>query len=200
MGRALARQRLKAKSAPTGSVAGQSFSPGALTPPDAQGLLTSCTPGAGTFPVGRAARGAARGVRSLASMDSDTPTTIRLFSTDLDGTLLGNPESGQRLSEAWQSLAPEDRPLLVYNSGRLVDDMQRLVGRGKLPRPDYYIGGVGTQIVDAHSGHGLDEFLAELDRGWDLERISEVLTRFPKLERQPEHFQNPHKTSWFLKD
>ena len=75
-------------------------------------------------------------------------TTIRLFSSDLDGTLLGNPESSQRFKTAWNALAPESRPLLVYNSGRLVADLRRWVDDGTLPAADYFIGGVGTQVFD----------------------------------------------------
>jgi len=66
---------------------------------------------------------------------------IQLFSTDLDGTLIGNPEATQRFMAAWSSLAMKDRPLLVFNSGRLVDDMQALVQAGQLPAPDFFIGG-----------------------------------------------------------
>ena len=57
---------------------------------------------------------------------------IRLFSADLDGTLLGNPESTHRFKTAWESLDPATRPLLVYNSGRLIDDLRN----GRQPRPE----------------------------------------------------------------
>jgi hypothetical protein len=46
--------------------------------------------------------------------------SIRLFSTDLDGTILGNPEAAWRFGEAWQALPLARRPLLVYNTGRTV--------------------------------------------------------------------------------
>ena len=80
--------------------------------------------------------------------ETATSPTIRLFSSDLDGTLLGNPESSRRFRTAWELLPRRERPLLVYNSGRLVEDVRHLVERGELPAPDFVIGGVGTQVVD----------------------------------------------------
>lgn len=129
--------------------------------------------------------------------DSSLPP-IRLFSSDLDGTLLGNPESLRRFKAAWKSLSDYERPLLVYNSGRLVSDMQKLVADDILPEPDYYIGGVGTEIYDPSEKAFLDEFHEALNAGWDLERAEAILEEHPRTERQPERLQNPHKSSWYL--
>jgi len=127
-----------------------------------------------------------------------TAPAIRLFSTDLDGTLLGNPESARRFKAAWESLPAERRPLLAYNSGRLVADMQRLVAAELLPAPDYYIGGVGTQVFDVRAGHALDDFDAHLAAGWDRARVDTVAAVFPGIRRQSDEFQHTFKSSWFL--
>jgi len=126
------------------------------------------------------------------------PTPIRLFSTDLDGTLIGNPESAARFKATWEALAPAARPLLVYNSGRLVDDLRRFVDNGTLPAADYYIGGVGTQVYDVPAGRMLDEFHAHLAGGWEPERVRELVGNFPGTRPQPAEFQHAFKSSWFL--
>jgi len=127
-----------------------------------------------------------------------TTTPIRLFSADLDGTLLGNPESSQRFKTAWTSLKPEGRPLLIYNSGRLVDDLRRFVDNGTLPPADYYVGGVGTQVFDVREGRMLNELEAHLADDWDLARVKEITGRFPGVRPQPDEFQHSFKSSWFL--
>jgi sucrose-6F-phosphate phosphohydrolase len=125
-------------------------------------------------------------------------STIRLFSTDLDGTLLGNPEAAARFKAAWTALSPEARPLLVYNSGRLVDDLRRFVDDGTLPPADYYLGGVGTQVFDTQAGRMLAELDAHLADGWDRVRVQELVAGFPGVRPQPDEFQHPFKSSWFL--
>lgn len=123
---------------------------------------------------------------------------LRLFSADLDGTLLGNPEAVQRFKTAWERLPMRGRPLLVYNSGRLVDDIRKFVSDGILPFPDYYIGGVGTQIYNARTERFLNDFNAHLAEGWGTTRVKEIAAAFPGLRPQPEEFQHPYKSSWFL--
>jgi sucrose-6F-phosphate phosphohydrolase len=136
--------------------------------------------------------------RPEAIMDTPTPPPIKLFSTDFDGTLLGNPESSHRFKVAWELLTPEARPLLVYNSGRLVDDMRRFVDDGTLPAADYYIGGVGTQVYDARAGRMMDELRAHLVEGWNRDTVQEVIRKFPGVRPQPDEFQHEFKSSWFL--
>ncbi len=123
---------------------------------------------------------------------------IRLFSADLDGTLLGNPESAQRFKKAWEALDRTSRPLLVYNSGRLVDDLRRFIADGTLPEADYYIGGVGTQVYDVGAAQMLEALRDHLADGWDLAKVREITAKFPGVRPQPDEFQHEFKSSWFL--
>ncbi|MEJ1972645.1 MAG: HAD-IIB family hydrolase [Lacunisphaera sp.] len=125
-------------------------------------------------------------------------TPVRLFSSDLDGTLLGNPEASTRFKAAWQALSPEARPLLVYNSGRLVDDLRQFVANGTLPEADYYIAGVGTQVFDVKAGRLLTELNDHLAEGWNLTLVRELTAKFPGTRPQPDEFQHEFKSSWFL--
>jgi sucrose-6F-phosphate phosphohydrolase len=124
---------------------------------------------------------------------------IRLFSADLDGTLVGNPEASQRFKSSWEKLPERRRPLLVYNSGRLVGDLRRsYTDEDVLPVPDYCIGGVGVQIYDERGERFLDEFYKHLAADWDLAKVRDIAHRFPGLRPQPDEFQHMFKSSWFL--
>jgi len=123
---------------------------------------------------------------------------IRLFSSDLDGTLLGNPEAATRFRDLWQNLDPIRRPVLVYNSGRLIEDILELLKSGLLPEPDFLIGGIGTEMYSMHDGRRVEEFTKKFHQGWDLEKIEDLLSHIPGIEKQPPEFLHPYKSSWYL--
>lgn len=131
-------------------------------------------------------------------MNSTATRSIRLFSADLDGTLLGDRGASLRFKAAWATLLQGHRPLLVYNSGRFVEDVRDIVAQGLLPGADLYIGGVGTQVFDVANGRMLDEWEARLTKGWNLRRVRDVVSRVPGVRAQPQECQHPFKSSWYL--
>ncbi|TRB02149.1 MULTISPECIES: HAD-IIB family hydrolase [Rhizobium/Agrobacterium group] len=125
---------------------------------------------------------------------------LRLFSTDLDGTVVGNNDATRRFRDFWQSLPDEHRPVLVFNSGRLVDDQLALLEEVPLPRPDYIIGGVGTMLHAKQRSELESAYRHSLGTGFDPKRIADVMGRISDVTMQEEQYQHGLKSSWFLHD
>jgi sucrose-6F-phosphate phosphohydrolase len=125
-------------------------------------------------------------------------SNVRLFCSDLDGTLIGNRESSLRFREVWEGIPQQERPCLCYNTGRLLDDVFMVVDSEGLPAPDYILAGIGTQIWEASSNGPLPGFGERFAQGWDLPKIEQLLEKQPGVVRQPEAFLHPYKSSWYL--
>jgi len=125
-----------------------------------------------------------------------------LFSTDIDGTVYDSDETAELFATFWESLqGGPTSPLLVYNTGRSVEDVFELIKRTALPDPDYIIGGVGTKIIDFHYDVTIDDWDLVLSENWDFESVKELVrSHYPNLELQPDECQNPHKCSYYWYD
>ena len=122
---------------------------------------------------------------------------IQFFSTDIDGTILGKPDALNRFTATWSQIPDEHRPLLCYNTGRLLEDLQNLIEDENMPRPDYLICGVGTRIFDVGANRILKSFNDILDEGWNLDLVQQLLNAHSATSPQPIQFQSKYKSSWY---
>lgn len=123
---------------------------------------------------------------------------MRLFSTDIDGTIYDGPASARRFASFWASQPAA--PLLAYNTGRGSDDALDLIASVGLPVPDYLITGVGTVIHGANGEGELVGWSNCLGDDWDRGLVEKMVSTSSRARLQPPECQGPHKSSWFWED
>lgn len=126
--------------------------------------------------------------------------TVKLLCSDLDNTLIGKPDATIRFAKVWESLPDDVRPLLCYNTGRLLNDTVKLVSASDLPDPDYLICGVGTVIYDFKGKAVLKAFSEIMEEGWDKSMVESIVEAVEGARRQPPQYQHRYKSSWYLED
>lgn len=125
---------------------------------------------------------------------------LRLLSTDLDGTVVGDNDATRRFRDFWHALPDDLRPVLVFNSGRLINDQLALLEEVPLPQPDYIIGGVGTMLHAKKRSELESAYTHSLGTGFDPRKIADVMSGIAGATMQEERYQHGLKSSWFLHD
>ena len=128
-----------------------------------------------------------------------------LLCTDLDRTLLPNgaqPES-PLARRRFQALAVHPEVILVYVTGRDRQRVERAIVNYRLPRPQFVISDVGTNIYDLRQGgwqvwqQWVEEIAPDWD-GFDHQRLSRLLSSFTDLRLQEVSKQNTFKLSYYV--
>ncbi|MEM1213016.1 MAG: HAD family hydrolase [Planctomycetota bacterium] len=167
--------------------------------PTAPGPAVAAVGAGGVPSTGDRRKGGTRDAGMPAGV-GDPRRPVRLFSCNLDATLIGTPGAAHHFNLAWRDCMDCDRPTLVYNSGRGLEDMLGIIADNGLPEPDYIISAVGTVVYDAAAAGVLEEYAETFSGGWDLAAIEAVVSGVPGVEKQGPENQNAYKSSWYLED
>ncbi len=118
----------------------------------------------------------------------------RALFTDLDQSMLGNPEGLRRFAEVMR----ENRKCVTFGiaTGRRLDSAISVIKKNGLPLPDVLISSLGTEI---HYGRNLvlDEYWAvHIDHLWKPAAVRRTLADLPGLVLQPRNEQTRFKVSY----
>jgi len=120
--------------------------------------------------------------KELALLQPTNPHEPFLLAADVDWTLLGDGQ-GEALLRAFVRRYPASLRLALV-TGRSLDSVLELVEEGRLPRPDFVCGAVGTELCacdDPENVIGI-KYAAQVSR-WDLHALY-ALGQGAGIERQ----------------
>jgi sucrose-6-phosphatase len=121
-----------------------------------------------------------------------------LLVTDLDNTLVGDPDALNVLNDRFVQARQQQELLLVYSTGRSLTSYHHLCTTTPLLTPNVLITSVGTEIYRSGQGLADAEWSTQLQQNWDRSLVQQVTSQFKSLNPQPEPEQRPFKVSYFL--
>ncbi len=119
----------------------------------------------------------------------------RALFTDIDQTLLGDPEALAEFCEVIKRVRKHVAFGIV--TGRSKDSALAVLRKHGVPRPDVLISDLGTQVR-----YGLDlnkerHWIEHIDHDWNRVRVRRLLDDLPGLELQERAKRGPYKISYF---
>ncbi|MGD8559137.1 MAG: HAD-IIB family hydrolase [Gammaproteobacteria bacterium] len=124
------------------------------------------------------------------------PEVDRLVICDVDGTLLGDYDSLQRLQDLIQST--EGRVGFGVATGRNLDSTLKVLKEWNLPMPDLLITDVGGDITYGHRMVEDTDWKRHINYRWKSAQTKKLVKKFPGLKLQPEKNQSKYKISYFV--
>lgn len=130
-------------------------------------------------------------------MNQVTRTDQRfLFISDVDDTLLGDDDALSQLTDALNTNREEIA--IAFNSSRPCASIRKSIEQSpNLPRPDYVIGALGTEIEHFETGQNISGYIQYLMNGWRRDEVAALMNEMGFSAHDPE-FQTAFKASYHV--
>ncbi|KOF10939.1 hydrolase [Planococcus glaciei] len=119
-----------------------------------------------------------------------------MLATDLDGTLVGDPDGLQQLLEFYEEQVYDVS--LIYITGRYFDSALSLIKEENLPVPDILVTDVGSSIYIGNSFDKDLEWQKRIKANWMPDEIHAIAATVPGLTKQPMFLEN--RCSYYVAD
>ena len=119
-----------------------------------------------------------------------------ILATDLDGTFLeGDHQAKDFFYNALLRL--KEQVLLIYTTGRSIDDVEHFCKNGYLPRPHFIIGDHGTHIVDGKNFQPVEQLQNPIIQKWNNSnaQLRKLLCADIGIELQP--VDPPYRVAYY---
>ncbi len=137
-----------------------------------------------------------RGRRPSMAVKSRLPTSDRILVCDIDNTLIGDREALASLLERLRGI--EHHIGFGVATGRRIESARDVLKKWGVPRPDFFITAVGTEI---HYGRNLVQDVTwrqHIQHQWQPTEVREAMQGIPGLRLQPQREQREFKISYFI--